>query len=114
METKQDSRPWGKEEIFTLNEMTSVKILTINPNQRCSLQFHHKRTEFWKVIEGSLQVQIGEEIKNANIGDEFTIPVETKHRLIGTDAPAKILEISTGVFDENDIVRLEDDYGRIK
>jgi mannose-1-phosphate guanylyltransferase len=114
MEIKQDNRPWGKEEIFTTNEQSTVKILTINPRSRCSLQFHHHRSEFWKVIEGSLRVQIRDEIKNANLGDEFTIPAETNHRMIGTDAPAKILEISTGIFDENDIVRLEDDYGRIK
>ena len=52
MNKKQDIRPWGEEEIFTMNEKTTVKILTINPAERCSLQYHNHRKEFWKIIEG--------------------------------------------------------------
>jgi len=109
-----DTRPWGSEEIFTINEPTSVKILTINPGQRCSLQYHNSRKEFWKVIEGNAIFEIDGKKIEAKTGDEFEIEVKMTHRLVGKDAPAKILEISFGEFDENDIVRLEDDYGRIK
>lgn len=112
MNIKQEIRPWGEEEIFTLNEITSVKILTINPGERCSLQYHAKRKEFWKIIEGEAILQIGEDKIDSMVGDEYEIEAGVKHRIIGKTKPAKILEISFGEFDENDIVRLEDDYGR--
>jgi mannose-6-phosphate isomerase-like protein (cupin superfamily) len=112
--TTQDTRPWGSEEIFTTNESTTVKILTINPGEECSLQYHNHRKEFWKVIEGEAILQIGDNKIDAALGSEYEIPVGTQHRIIGKDKPGKILEISYGEFDENDIVRLEDKYGRLK
>ena len=112
MKSKQDIRPWGSEEIFTINEKTTVKILTINPAEKCSLQYHNKRKEFWKIIEGEVIVQIGEQQIDSMVGDEYEVGIGVKHRIIGKDKSAKILEISFGDFDENDIVRLEDDYGR--
>jgi len=114
MNISYDKRPWGDEEILTMNEQTSVKVLTVNPGQRCSLQYHEHRKEFWKVIEGNLRVVVNNEEKEAKLGDEFEIEPKMTHRLIGTDAPAKVLEISFGNFDENDIVRLQDDYGRLE
>ena len=112
MNKKQDIRPWGEEEILTMNEKTTVKILTINPAERCSLQYHNHRKEFWKIIEGEAILQIGEQSIDSMVGDEYEIGIGVKHRITGKDKPAKILEISFGDFDENDIVRLEDDYGR--
>ncbi len=109
-----DKRPWGDEEILTLNGSSSVKILTINPGQRCSLQYHNNREEFWKLIEGEAILEINGQKIEAKIGDEFFIEKKMTHRLIGKDKPAKILEIAFGEFDEADIVRQEDDYGRIK
>ncbi len=114
MNITYDKRPWGEEEILTQNEPTTVKILTIHAGQRCSLQYHLHRKEFWKVIAGELVVEIGNKKIKAKLGDEFMISEKEKHRLIGTDKEAKILEISFGEFDENDIVRIEDDYGRIQ
>ena len=112
MKPVYDKRPWGEEEIFTTNEKSTVKILTVNPGQRCSLQYHNNRKEFWKVVEGDLIVEINDKKIEAKLGDEFEIEPKIKHRMTGTDKPAKILEISFGDFDENDIVRIEDDYGR--
>ncbi len=112
MNIKYDERPWGSEEIFTQNEISTVKILTINPKQRLSLQYHNHRKEFWKLIEGEAIFEIdGKEI-NVKTGDEYIIETKMKHRLVGTEKPAKVLEIAFGEFDENDIIRLEDDYGR--
>lgn len=110
----QDKRPWGGEEILTMNEKTTVKILTVNPGQRCSLQYHKHRKEFWEVIEGELTLEIGDKKIDAKVGDKFEVEPLTKHRLGGKDKQARILEISFGKFDEKDITRLEDDYGRIK
>lgn len=105
-------KPWGKFEQFTHNEISTVKIITVNPDSRLSLQKHKQRVEFWKVVKGSCQVVIGDKLIHARIGDEFKIPKNTLHRLIGTKNLAQILEISYGHFDENDIERVEDDYRR--
>jgi mannose-6-phosphate isomerase-like protein (cupin superfamily) len=114
MKATYDKRPWGLEEILTINEPSTVKILTINPGQRTSLQYHNHRKEFWKIIQGEAIFEIDGKKIDAKIGDEMDIDTKMTHRLIGKDEQAKILEISFGKFDENDITRLEDDYGRIK
>jgi len=114
MSISYDKRPWGEEEILTMNEPSTVKILTINPGQRCSLQYHNHRKEFWKLIEGEAIIEIGDKKIDAKVGENFEIPPKTNHRINGKNIPGRILEISFGDFDENDIVRLEDDYGRIK
>jgi len=106
-------RPWGKFVEFTQNEPTTVKIITVNPHEALSLQRHHKREEFWFVISGLGKVEIdGEEFK-ITPGSKFVIPKESTHRVTAGSLPVMFLEISTGDFDEGDIVRLEDKYGRI-
>jgi len=109
-----DKRPWGEEEILNTNQICTVKILTVNPRQRFSLQYHNHRKEFWKVIEGEAVVEIDGKKFDAETGDEYEIENKIIHRLQGKNVATKVLEISYGEFDENDIVRLEDDYGRIK
>ena len=106
------NRPWGKFEQFTLNESSTVKIITINARKRTSLQFHKNRSEFWKALDNSLKVQIGNKVFTMKKGDEVFIPKKTKHRLQGLSNEARVLEISLGNFDEKDIVRIEDDWGR--
>lgn len=112
MEFYTENRPWGSFKQFIKNEKSTVKILFVNPNERLSLQYHNHRKEFWRVIAGDPQIQIGDKIITTKIGDEFEIPEKTNHRIIGGKEKAEILEISFGEFDENDIVRLEDQYGR--
>lgn len=114
MKKYKEERPWGNFERFTNNEVSTVKILQVNPNEELSLQFHHHRDEFWRVIEGEGNIVIGEEIKIGKVGDEFFIPRETKHQIKTSNSPISILEISFGNFDENDIVRLNDKYNRTK
>lgn len=114
MEIKYDKRPWGEEEILTMNEPSTVKILIVDDNKRCSLQYHHKRTEFWKIIEGEAFIEIDDKKIEAKKDDEFKIEPKMRHRITGKNGGCKILEISFGSFDENDIIRIEDDYGRIK
>lgn len=111
-EVYSEERPWGKFEQFTHNEVSTVKILTIKPNEQLSIQYHHNRDEFWRVIKGSVKVRKGEVWIEAHEGDEFFIPRETIHSLAGTDEEGKVLEIAYGNFDENDNVRIEDKYGR--
>jgi mannose-6-phosphate isomerase-like protein (cupin superfamily) len=107
-----DDRPWGGFDQFTHGTPSTVKILSVLPGKRFSLQRHHKRSEFWRVIEGSGTVTIGEENHEVTVGNEVEIFVGTLHRLAGGPNGIKVLEISLGEFDENDIERVEDDFGR--
>jgi mannose-1-phosphate guanylyltransferase/mannose-1-phosphate guanylyltransferase/mannose-6-phosphate isomerase len=110
---KKEQRPWGDFERFTLNEKTTVKIITVKANEGLSLQKHKKRTEFWKVLSGSGTVTVGQEKIKALKGDTFTILPDTEHRAAAGEETFVFLEIALGDFDENDIERLDDKYGRV-
>ena len=114
MKIYKEERPWGNFERFTHNEISTVKMLTVNPNEELSLQFHHNRDEFWKVIDGTGIFTIGDKTKIGKNGDEFFIPKETVHQIKTSDTSVTIIEIAFGNFDENDIVRLKDKYNRTK
>jgi mannose-1-phosphate guanylyltransferase/mannose-1-phosphate guanylyltransferase/mannose-6-phosphate isomerase len=108
----REDRPWGGFERFTLNEQTTIKILTISPEKELSLQTHTHRAEFWKVIEGSGTAEVGDETREATVGDEIEIPIGTPHRLTAGSGGIAVLEIAIGAFDEDDETRIDDDYGR--
>ncbi len=105
-------RPWGSFISFTQNEKTTVKLLLVNKGEELSLQYHTKREEFWRILEGNPKITIGDEIIEGHPGDEFNIAVHTNHRIGAPENNVVILEISKGEFDEEDIVRLEDKYNR--
>jgi len=107
-----EERPWGGFEQFTLNEASTVKIITVNPGQAFSLQRHKGRSEFWKVLSGDGYITHGDVREAVIIGELYTLPKETLHRMESLLAPIIFLEIAFGVFDESDIERLEDKYGR--
>ena len=113
MKIYKEERPWGNFERFTHNEISTVKILTVNPNEELSLQYHHNREEFWRIIDGTGSFTIGDTIKIGQKGDEFFIPKETIHQIKTSNDSVTIIEIAFGNFDENDIVRLKDKYNRI-
>ena len=106
-------RPWGNFRQFTTNNPFTVKIILVKKGEAFSLQYHNKRSEFWRIISGTPEITIGDSVVEAKMGDEFQIPKKTKHRVRSLDTDTEFLEISSGEFDENDIVRLEDKYGRI-
>lgn len=112
--TYTEERPWGSFSRFTSNEASTVKIITIKPNESLSLQYHEKREEFWRVLSGEGEVVIGESATPALPGSEFFVGKGEKHRMSAGPQGLEVLEISFGEFDENDITRLEDVYGRIK
>ena len=114
MKKYKEERPWGGFEQFTLNEISTVKILTIKAGKRLSLQLHKNRKEFWRFLDGPAKVTLDEKTFIAKKGDEFVIDKETKHRIEGLDRDVHVLEISFGEFDEKDIVRIDDDFGRVK
>jgi len=108
----RDDRPWGNFIEFTKNEPSTVKIITVNPGEAFSLQKHAKRDEFWHVISGDGTVTVGDEKKPGEAGSEFFIPRGTNHRLEAGSTPVVFLEVSFGEFDESDITRIDDKYGR--
>lgn len=109
---EKEVRPWGNFERFTLNETSTVKIITVSPNEELSLQTHEHRDEHWRVLQGSGSVVVGEQTLPAEVGDTFYVARGQKHRMAGGPQGLQILEIATGTFDEADITRLEDKYGR--
>lgn len=109
----RSERPWGAFEQFVLNEPCTVKLITVAPGHRLSLQVHADRDEMWQVLDVPLDVTVGERTWTAQVGERVLVPRGTDHRL-GNSGPStgRILEVAFGDFDEADIVRLQDDYTR--
>jgi len=112
MKKKSVKKPWGGFKQFTLNEKSTVKILTIKPGKRFSLQTHNNRKEFWKFLDNPAIVTIGKKKRRVKKGDEIIIGKKTAHRIQALGKEVNVLEISLGNFNEKDIKRLEDDFGR--
>ena len=105
-------KPWGQFDQFTQSEVVTVKVLSLNPNASLSLQYHNHRVEFWKVISGHPLVTIGEDKINAEPGNEFRVENLQIHQLEAPNDDVQVLEIAYGNFDEEDIIRIKDKYGR--
>lgn len=112
MEVYSENRPWGSFEKFNENEQCTVKLLHIKPRSRLSLQYHNNRKEFWKIVKGSATVEVQDKKLALQEGQNIVIPHGAKHRIETSNSECTVLEISYGSFDENDIVRIEDDYDR--
>tara|TARA_B110000196_G_C20649359_1_gene432275 strand:- start:121 stop:465 length:345 start_codon:yes stop_codon:yes gene_type:complete len=109
-------KPWGKEEIIEINEKYMVKKLTMWKEHRCSLQFHNHKKETVYVLSGKLRIVSGPNQNNLKekiylAGDSITITPGTVHRMEGVE-DSVYLEASTAEM--NDVVRLVDDYDRVK
>jgi len=108
------SKPWGHEEIFAVTDHYAGKILVINAGESLSLQYHEHKEETIRVLEGELRFESGKDLETLkaetlNPGDVFHVPPFLIHRMAAiTDC--RLLEVSTPDLD--DVVRLEDRYGR--
>jgi mannose-6-phosphate isomerase len=109
-----ENRPWGSYEVLLDSEDCKVKRITVNPNQRLSYQYHFKRQEQWTVVRGSLTILLDDEKVFRSPGESIKIPRGAKHRAWNeTDEIVQFIEVQTGeYFGEDDIVRIQDDYGR--
>ncbi len=109
-------RPWGSYTILEDADDCKVKRLTVKPGHVLSLQLHNKRSEHWTVVHGTAKVRIGENEFLLNANQSAYIPMNTVHRLENpTDQDIHLIEVQCGdYFGEDDIVRLEDRYGRVK
>jgi mannose-1-phosphate guanylyltransferase len=107
-------RPWGTYATLKQEDGYQVKRITVAPGQKLSLQYHHKRAEHWVVTQGHATVQIGDEDFETGPGEYRYIPLGEKHRLTNIGkAELVLVEVQVGEYlGENDIVRIEDVYGR--
>jgi|TARA_B110000467_G_C18324928_1_gene488233 mannose-6-phosphate isomerase len=111
---KTIDKPWGYEEIWANTNSYVGKLICINPGARLSKQYHQKKEETIYVVEGVLINYDENDVEHRFFpGQSLHIPVGTVHRFGATDKSyVKVIEVSTNYLD--DVVRLEDDYGRSK
>ena len=112
----REEKPWGYFETLMETEASKVKLLCVYSKQKLSLQKHKHRSETWYVIRGEAKVTKGDERFSLLSGDSVIIRQNEEHRLENlSKEPLEIIEIQTGTyFGEDDIIRLEDVYGRTK
>lgn len=108
-------RPWGYYEVLYDGEDCKVKRIVVKPGGKLSYQYHHKRNELWTVISGSGFITLDDNTFYRHSGDTINIPKGAKHRVENKgDVDLVFIEVQTGTyFGEDDIIRIEDDYGRI-
>jgi len=111
---KKVHRPWGSYEGITNSDRFQVKRIMVNPGAKLSLQKHHHRAEHWIVVQGTALVTRGTEEILLTEDQSTYIPLGTIHRLENPGViPLELIEVQTGSYlGEDDIVRLDDTYGR--
>lgn len=110
----QDVRPWGSFDQYTHNQEVTVKIITVNPGGKLSVQRHKYRDEYWVMLDDGLVPTVGGNDLFLVSGERAYIPRKVVHTIRNeSTTPARFLEIAFGHFDEQDIERLEDKYGRV-
>jgi mannose-6-phosphate isomerase-like protein (cupin superfamily) len=108
-----DDRPWGRWEEFLNEDGYRVKRIVVHPGQRLSLQKHSFRSEHWVIVLGEGIFTLDSEERRVEPGDTVFIPVGGVHRIRNDSTePLIIIETQLGRCEEDDIIRLEDDYGR--
>ena len=109
-------RPWGSYETLVSAERFQVKRIVVNPGQQLSLQMHHHRAEHWIVVKGTARVTCGEREFTLSEDQSTYIPLGNQHRLANPGViPLELIEVQSGSYlGEDDIVRFEDRYGRVK
>ena len=110
-----EKRPWGNYHIIAKNLGYQIKEIKVSVNSKLSLQKHQNRAEFWQIIKGNCKVTVGEKKFDLEDNNNIYIPKDTLHRIENTgDQELIFIEIQLGSdIKEEDIVRIEDDYGRI-
>jgi mannose-1-phosphate guanylyltransferase/mannose-6-phosphate isomerase len=108
-------RPWGTYTVLEEGERFKLKRIVVKPGASLSLQMHHHRSEHWVVVSGSAKVINGDSEILVQRNESTYIPAGTAHRLTNPDiVDCVMIEVQTGDYlGEDDIVRLEDRYGRV-
>ena len=110
------NRPWGTYTVLTEGKGFKVKLVEVLPHKRLSLQRHKLRSEHWVVVEGIAKITNGKKVHLLKSNESAYIPKEGMHRLENPGLfNLKIIEVQCGHYlEEDDIERLDDDYGRTK
>ncbi|MBV5316471.1 MAG: mannose-1-phosphate guanylyltransferase/mannose-6-phosphate isomerase [Desulfobulbaceae bacterium] len=108
-------RPWGSYTTLEMQDRFQIKRITVKPGARLSLQMHHHRHEHWVVVSGTARVQNGEQSILLKEDEAAYIPCGTVHRLENPGViPLELIEVQIGSYlGEDDIVRFDDEYGRL-
>lgn len=106
------NKPWGREVWFAQHPKYLAKLIRINAGHRLSKQYHRFKHETILVIRGPLRLEIGSRKRRLNQGSICAIAPRTVHRFCAPSADVLLLEVSTG--QSKDVIRLEDDYGRVE
>ena len=111
-----ENRPWGSFTVLDEGEGFKVKRISVNPGHKLSLQYHHHRSEHWTVVQGEASVTVGEDIKQLKVNESVYIHLKEKHALANEgEELMQLIEVQVGDYlGEDDIVRLEDRYGRVE
>jgi mannose-6-phosphate isomerase len=109
-------RPWGSYTVLAEGDQFKVKTIEVRPGQRLSYQRHKRRAEHWFVVAGQGVVTVEDRAIEARPGDSVDVPLGAAHRIQNTGSvPLVFVEVQHGdYFGEDDIVRLDDDYGRLE
>jgi len=108
------NRPWGRYKTVWESKTKKIKILEVFYGKRLSLQYHNHRTEQWSLIQGEAVINLNGMNLTLNMGERVNIGKQAIHRISNRGPmPVVILEIQEGKCRERDIIRLEDDYGRV-
>jgi mannose-6-phosphate isomerase len=107
-------RPWGSYRVLHTNDFSQVKEIRVKAGARLSYQTHQKRAEHWFITQGPAIVTIDGVSQTLQAGDSVDIAVGSAHRMAAPSTNGVVfIEVQTGTyFGEDDIVRLEDDFGR--
>jgi mannose-6-phosphate isomerase len=111
---EKSERPWGRYEVLQEGATYKVKSIHVNPGKRLSYQRHQKRSEHWYVTDGNGEVTLDGKVQVVSRGSIIEIPQGMLHRISNTgDRELIFIEVQTGsYFGEDDIERVEDDFGR--
>lgn len=111
---KRVYRPWGYYQHIDLGERFQVKRIMVKPNEKISTQIHYHRAEHWVIVEGIAKVTRGDEILLIHENESVYLPMGMKHRIENPGKiPLHLIEVQSGSYlGEDDIVRIEDAYGR--
>ena len=108
-------KPWGYYINIYENDNQKLKKIVVYPGKRLSLQSHKFRSEHWIITKGNANVQLNDKFYNLTENEHIFIPVTEKHRIENnTEQLLEFIELQYGSYlDENDIIRYQDDFGRI-
>ncbi|MEX2650777.1 MAG: mannose-1-phosphate guanylyltransferase/mannose-6-phosphate isomerase [Alphaproteobacteria bacterium] len=111
-----ERRPWGSFAVLLEGGRYKIKEIVVKPGGRLSLQMHHHRSEHWVVIDGTARVTRDDEVATLAANESTYIGQGVRHRLENPGAtPLRIVEVQCGSYvGEDDIVRFEDSYGRVR